>query len=349
MSGPILVTGHTGFKGTWLTLLLEELGVEVVGYSLKAESDSLYERLSREGKIRETFSDICDKSSLAKFISKVSPAAIIHLAAQPLVLKSYIEPLKTFETNVLGTANLLDESLNWSSIRSVIVATTDKVYRNFEDGKKFIESDPLQGKDPYSNSKVGTEAVISAWQEIAAADSHPIISSVRAGNVIGGGDFAQARIFPDLIRGMMSKSQIQIRNGLSTRPWQHVLDPLMGYVLTLNKTLQGQKILSLNFGPNGESLSVAELIEIANKVLGMSLRIKFDEAKKYPKEAVFLALDSSKAQKELGWFPAWTQRESIESTSRWWKSVLVDGGNPYTECKKDIEHLLKSYSGLKNE
>jgi CDP-glucose 4,6-dehydratase len=240
LSGPVLITGHTGFKGTWLTILLEKLGIPTIGYSLKPLQGSLFERAEVTGRIPELFADIRDRNSLNSFIELHKPSCVIHMAAQPLVLESYNNPFETFDINVMGTVNLLETSFNHDFIQSIVVVTTDKVYRNDNSGRKFIETDPLEGKDPYSASKVATEAVVSAWQQISKAQGGPRVISVRAGNVIGGGDFANNRIIPDLVRSIMiEKKDVVIRNPESTRPWQHVLDSLAGYILALEATLLG--------------------------------------------------------------------------------------------------------------
>jgi CDP-glucose 4,6-dehydratase len=246
LSGPVLVTGHSGFKGTWLTLLLEKLGIEVVGFSLSPEKDSLFDRASRTGAISEVFADIRDYERLNSYINSVKPSAIIHMAAQPLVLESYRLPKDTFDVNVMGTVNVLDSAFNTDSVKAVIVVTTDKVYRNDNSGLAFIESDPLEGKDPYSASKVGTEAVVAAWQQIQRTSGGPKVVAVRAGNVIGGGDWGDSRLLPDLIRSFSSGQKMTVRNPASTRPWQHVLDPLSGYISTLEAVLNDEKITSIN-------------------------------------------------------------------------------------------------------
>ena len=204
LPGPILITGHTGFKGTWLTFLLERLNVPVIGLSLEPEKDSLFDRAKRTGVIPEAFIDIREFHAISRFISEHQPSAVIHMAAQPLVLQSYKTPRETFETNVMGTANVLDAAFKTNSVEAVVVVTTDKVYRNDNSGQSFVETDPLAGKDPYSASKVGTESVVAAWQQIAKISGGPKVISVRAGNVIGGGDWAEDRLMPDLIRGLVS-------------------------------------------------------------------------------------------------------------------------------------------------
>ena len=341
LPGPVLITGHTGFKGTWLTILLERLGINVIGVSLPADMNSLYQRMNRFGKIKEGFIDVRDVNALSVFLENSRPSAIIHLAAQPLVLESYIQPRDTFETNVMGTVNLLDSAFSVPSIRSIIVATTDKVYRNENLGKAFLESDPLFGKDPYSASKVATEAVVSAWQQISKLDQGPRVISVRAGNVIGGGDWANNRLLPDIIRGFSSKETFSLRNPNSTRPWQHVLDPLYGYILTLEESLRLTEIESVNFGPSGESLTVSAVAKIAADHWPHQVRYEFNNFDiEESRESLILQLDSRKARQILNWTPKWSQEESIVKTVSWWNLVLNQGIEPLDACKQDLEEFL---------
>jgi len=337
--GPVLITGHTGFKGTWLTLLLEALNVEVVGLSLPAIPHSLFQRLNRSGMVNEALVDIRNIDEVNKFISHTKPSSIFHLAAQPLVLESYKSPVDTFAVNVVGTANILDASFKSSSVQSIVVSTTDKVYRNDSSPIRFKESDPLGGKDPYSASKVGTENVVLAWQNIKKVSGGPRVVAVRAGNVIGGGDWAANRIVPDLVRAFKDDSPIEIRNPQSTRPWQHVLDPLRGYISTLLAINEGKEISAINFGPSEASLTVRELVSIASRTWPNASRILFGEGSDIA-ESVTLDLDSSLAQEKLNWKPFWTQQEAIESTFAWWKGVLVRLDEPLLLCRRDIDYAL---------
>jgi CDP-glucose 4,6-dehydratase len=341
---PVMITGHTGFKGTWLTLLLESQGVEVTGISLKPEKDSLYSRLARTGKIDEKFIDIRDFESVNAVIGSVKPSVVFHMAAQPLVLQSYIDPRGTFETNVMGTANIL-ESVSSLEDRSYVVAvTTDKVYENLETGSKFKENDKLQGKDPYSASKVGTESVVAAWNNIWKINESHKICSARAGNVIGGGDFAKDRIIPDIIRGVQKNSLIEIRNPLSSRPWQHVLDPLIGYVNAAGALLNGENLGAVNFGPTEKSLSVESVVKIAREEFADDVRFSFPNGQtQQPLESGLLDLDSSLARTLLGWEPKWNQDEAIHLTFSWWKSVLAGDISTEEACIKDISALLGDF------
>ena len=342
LPGPIMITGHTGFKGTWLTLLMEQLDVPVIGLSLEPEKDSLFDRAKRTGSIPELFADIRNFEAVARFTDKYRPSAVIHMAAQPLVLESYKNPRETFETNVIGTVNILDAAFKSETVDSIIVATTDKVYRNDGSNKAFIETDALAGKDPYSASKVGTEAVVSAWQQIGKISGGPKVVSVRAGNVIGGGDWAQNRLMPDLIRGLISGDPIQMRNPNSTRPWQHVLDPLRGYIMTLEAVLAGIEIPTLNFGPTGESLTVKEVAKIAESAWPAETNFKLiEEPTNKQLEAESLQLDSNAARKILGWLPKWTQSEAVNCTVEWWSNYSVKMQDPIKACLSDIDKILR--------
>jgi CDP-glucose 4,6-dehydratase len=336
LSGPILITGHTGFKGTWLTLMLETLGISTCGYSLPPEDQSLYCSSNRKGLINETFSDIRDFESINNFIKKTKPSLIIHLAAQPLVIDSYKNPKSTFETNVLGTVNILESSFNSESVKGVLVATTDKVYKNIKSSKKYIETDQLEGSDPYSSSKVAAEAAVSAWQKIRSISSGPLVLTARAGNVIGGGDFSKNRLVPDLINGFSNNKNVTIRNSSSTRPWQHVIDPLYGYLKYLEAGLVGGAEKALNFGPIEKSMSVREVVEIAQKAWGPKTNVKFENSN-LQAESDFLDIDPSLAMSTLNWVPRWTQEEAVIFTINWWKKVLFEKIDPLEVCLSDIE------------
>jgi len=347
LPGPILITGHTGFKGTWLTLLLERLGVPVVGFSLEPEPQSLFDRANRRGRIPELFADIRDFGSAEGFLKTYKPSAIFHMAAQPLVLESYQTPRETFETNVMGTVNILDVAFKSNFVEAIVVVTTDKVYRNDNLGKPFIESDPLAGKDPYSASKAGTEAAVAAWQQIGKVSGGPKVVSVRAGNVIGGGDWAEDRLIPDLIRGFESKSLVTLRNPESTRPWQHVLDPLHGYAMALEAVLGGRFIHTINFGPEAKSLSVREVVEICKKSWPIEVIVEFSKDQQMENiEAVSLELNSNFARETLGWESNWSQEAAIKSTMEWWDKVLNKSVESEVACQSDIELMLSHASSL---
>lgn len=345
----VLLTGHTGFKGTWMTLLLESLGIEVFGYSLPPTESSLYTRLKRADKIVEVFDDIRNKNNLNAFFSQVKPKYVIHMAAQPLVRVSYEKPIETFEINVMGTINVINAANLSDSVDTIGIVTTDKVYQNNNLGRRFVESDPLLGLDPYSASKVAAESVVKSWINIQKARGGPKLLSLRAGNVIGGGDLAHDRIIPDLVRGIASNSSVEIRNPLSTRPWQHVLDPLIGYLLGISKVSSGLVLQenALNFGPTEPSYSVEQLLIIINENFPGLIKYKLRELEiKGVEESRLLDLDSGLAAKTLGWTPAWSQRQAIIATLKWWRDTEIGALTAQKATEGDIEKLIE-FHGLK--
>jgi CDP-glucose 4,6-dehydratase len=339
LDGPVLITGHTGFKGTWLTRYLLKSGIEVVGYSLPPKETDLYTRAGLEGAIDEQFSDIRSITDLEAFVKRTKPQAIFHLAAQPLVLESYREPLSTFETNVMGTANLLEVARNSNSVQAVIVVTTDKVYQNLDSGIRFKETDPLLGADPYSASKVGAENVAIAWQQLPANGVESSISVVRSGNVVGGGDLSDDRLLADVVRARISGRKFQIRNPQSTRPWQHVLDPLNGYVMAMEKALKTSQGDSFNFGPSEPALEVAEVIKVVQE-LWKGVNFEIVEPEKHPYESKLLDLNSDHARNTLSWFPKYSQREAIIETLSWWDEVIVEKRNVLNVIDSHIQKFF---------
>jgi CDP-glucose 4,6-dehydratase len=345
LPGPVLLTGHTGFKGTWMTFLLEYLGIPIVGYSLPPEKDTLFERAARKNLIPEVFADIRDYQNLEKFIDENKPSTIIHMAAQPLVLSSYENPRETFDVNVMGTVNVLDIAFKKDFIKAVIVVTTDKVYRNDNSGQAFVEHDPLEGKDPYSASKVGTESVVAAWQQISEIQPGPKIASVRAGNVIGGGDFAKNRIVPDLIRSVLNNQAIEIRNPDSIRPWQHVLDPSVGYLNVLERLSSNIEFApnSINFGPIDNGVSVQSLVNSALEIFS-NIKVTYPKSEdKFPlMESKSLHLNSNLAQDSLGWQPKWSQEDAIAKTFIWWRRALLEKIDVNILCRNEIQDFFIS-------
>lgn len=324
-----------------MTLLLEHLSVPVVGFSLEPEKDSLFDRIGRTGSISEKFADIRDYEALESFIDLHRPSTIVHMAAQPLVLESYKNPRETFEVNVIGTVNVLDIAFRKDFVKAILIVTTDKVYKNDNSGRAFIESDPLEGKDPYSASKVGTEAVVAAWQQISETTGGPKVLSVRAGNVIGGGDFAENRIIPDLIRGIITGEAVEIRSPNSTRPWQHVLDPLHGYIKALESSILGSDFKCLNFGPLDKSLTVSELVRIGIAHFPELSDLAYSNNKPTPLlESTSLELNPGKSIAELNWKPKWNQVDSISKTFTWWKKIFEESSNPETICIQNIEEFI---------
>lgn len=331
---PVLVTGHTGFKGTWLTLLLKELGVNVAGYSLEAKINSMYQRLNLKGDIPEVFADIRDEKAVSDFLSEVQPSAIIHLAAQPLVIESYRDPKETFDVNVIGTANLLQAASKIPNLEAILVSTTDKVYKNSNTGRKFTEGDALEGVDPYSASKVATEAVIRSWQNILGGKIRLIAG--RAGNVIGGGDYSQDRIIPDCVRAHEGNKQLIVRHPQSVRPWQHVLEPISGYLLALGFG----KELSYNFGPiESEDFTVIQVIEILKQKLDFDYKVS-DETNS-PYEAELLSLDSELAKSDLKWQSSYSQKTAIELTAEWWNAAF-EGQDLIEFSRQQVRNFIAS-------
>jgi CDP-glucose 4,6-dehydratase len=321
----ILITGHTGFKGTWLSRILVLAGAQVFGLSLEPEKDSLFAKIESLGIKESSILDIRDRAAVENYFKNHSFDGVFHLAAQPLVRRSYKEPIETFDTNVMGTAHVLNSIVSRNAANWVVVITTDKVYRNVEKLEGYVEDEPLGGKDPYSASKAGTEMVVSAWQTIAGqADKKITICSARAGNVIGGGDTAEDRLIPDLIRGFHAKTKTLIRNPESIRPWQHVLDPLNGY-LTIGANLMDSKKVSsaFNFGPGEASkLTVKEMADFACSQWPQSLGIEIQVDPSAVLESGLLWLSSDLATKELGWRNRFEAQEAIGWTIEWEKESM---------------------------
>jgi len=338
----ILITGHTGFKGSWLGMVLSALDIPYMGMSLKPEKDSLYLQARLMGRTTEEYLDIRNRNQVERFFLNNPPGAVIDLAAQPLVLKSYELPHETFDTNVLGTINLLHAAFSSEGCKAFIGVTTDKVYRNDNSGRRFVESDPLEGKDPYSSSKVGTESALAAWRQLSNLNNGPKVISVRAGNVIGGGDLSKNRIVPDIVRAISTGETAEIRNPNSTRPWQHVLDPLFGYLVALEKALSPNSLnhAAYNFGPIDPSASVSEVVAGFKEVFSTNLQIKEHPGiSRY--ESTNLDLDSSLANRSLRWIPKWSQREAINLTALWWAKVLSQKVSPADACQSDISNYLR--------
>lgn len=342
----VLITGHTGFKGSWLSIWLNELGAKVVGYSLdpKTEKDNFV--LSKIGeKIVDIRGDICDRKKLERVFQNYKPEFVFHLAAQPLVRLSYMEPVETYEINVMGTVNVLEAIRNCSKTKIGIMITTDKCYHNKEHIWGYKETDPLGGHDPYSSSKGAAEIAINSWRlsymNPKDFNRHgKAIASVRAGNVIGGGDWAKDRIIPDCIRAIEENKPIEIRNPQAIRPWEFVLEPLSGYLLLSEKMYSEPTRYSeaWNFGPDNNS--IVPVWDIAAKVIGnygigqlkdVSNSNEFHEAR-------LLALDTSKARFKLGWKPTLNIDETIELTVEWYKSYKTK--NVYEICLGQIHKFI---------
>ena len=314
----VLVTGHTGFKGSWLSRILIKYGASVYGLALAPEINSIMSKTGDFGFVENEIIDIRDREKLNSFISSHKFDGVFHLAAQPLVRRSYKEPVETFETNVMGTINLMNALMVNEACPWAILITTDKVYQNVEKMAGYREEEPLGGKDPYSASKAATEIAISAWQNLSEMNKKIEFISARAGNVIGGGDHSEDRLLPDLIRGFKANQKTIIRNPQSIRPWQHVLDPLEGY-LKLG-TLVGKQKLSkaYNFGPAEISkLTVAQMADAACDYWPNNPGYEIQVDPNNPPESQLLWLDSALAKKELGWQTKLSAKEAIDWTLEW--------------------------------
>lgn len=318
----VFLTGHTGFKGAWLSIWLKQLGAEVLGYSLEPNTTpNLFNLCEIDKEINSVFGDIRDSEKLEKVMTKFNPDIVFHLAAQPLVRLSYNEPKMTYETNVIGTLNVYEAARKCNSLKAIVSITTDKCYENKEWVYGYRENDPMGGYDPYSSSKGCAELLTSSYRNSFFNNLGISLASTRAGNVIGGGDWAEDRLIPDLVRAVSNNEALIIRNPIATRPWQHVLEPLSGYLWLGALLLQGRKELSCgwNFGPNDSNvLSVEEILKLSLKEWGRGV-YKVDKSAQ-PHEAKLLKLDISKARAELKWEPVYHVEDTISKTIEWYKN-----------------------------
>ena len=343
----VFITGNTGFKGSWLSIWLSSLGSKVYGYSLEPENPKcLFEIANLENIIKTQISDIRDYKVLSQSINNFNPDIVFHLAAQPLVRRSYKSPIETYETNVMGTANFLDISRKSSSIKAVINITTDKCYENREEDYSYIESDPMGGYDPYSSSKGCAELVTSAYQRSFFNELNIGLASVRAGNVIGGGDWSQDRLIPDILNAFNSKKEALIRFPKAVRPWQHVLEPLSGYLILAEKlyTKPLDYSSSWNFGPNSEdNKSVESIVSmIAELMPGSSWKI--DDRQKLH-EANLLKLNIDKSKKQLNWRPVWNLSLAIEKIIRF-NNAWLNNQNIFEYCLSEISEYENDQKNL---
>ena len=338
----VLITGHNGFKGSWLSLLLLKLGANIFGISLENEDpNSLFNKLVIKKDINEKIIDIRNFELIKETIHSFSPDIIFHLAAQPLVRESYLKPVETWSTNVMGTISIL-EALRDSKKKVIFIGiTTDKVYHNNEWIYGYRENDRLGGTDPYSSSKAATELAINSWKKSFAYDKDLHISSARAGNVVGGGDYSKDRIIPDIFRSLKQNKVLCIRNPNSTRPWQHVLEPLWGYILLAEKMFEDSSFSdSYNFGPEYSSnRSVQELVDSFSKVI--KIKYKVDFSNNSFKESKLLNLVSDKSKQTLNWKPIWGFEKTIYRTASWYSKVLRNESTELALCMEDISEFLK--------
>lgn len=337
----VLVTGHTGFKGSWLCEILLNAGATVTGYSLDAPTNpSLFHLIGLEKKMNSIIGDIRDLEHLKSVFAEVQPEIVMHLAAQPIVRESYKDPVYTYETNVMGTVNICECVRLNPCVKSFLNVTTDKVYHNNEWEWGYRENDPLDGYDPYSNSKSCSELVTHSYINSFFCDMTVAVSTARAGNVIGGGDFANDRIVPDCIRAALSNENIIVRNPYSTRPYQHVLEPLAAYLMIVQKQLEDKSFAGFyNVGPDDcDCVTTGDLVDIFCTVWGNGLSWinKHDGG---PHEANFLKLDCSKLKSRYRWFPKWGVKEAIERTVEWAKAYAE--GEDLTACMdKQIKEFM---------
>ena len=349
----VLVTGHTGFKGAWLALWLSELGADVTGYALAPPTTpSLFEVLGLGDRLRHVVADVRDRDRLAAEMRAASPSIVFHLAAQALVRQGYVDPHGTYETNVMGTVNVLEATRVCDSVAALVVVTSDKCYENSEGGQAFREGDPLGGRDPYSSSKGCAELIAAAYA--ASYPCFPGLASVRAGNVIGGGDWAPDRIIPDCVRSMSVGMPVEVRNPRAVRPWQHVLEPLSGYLwlAALLAAAGGDRYSGAwNFGPGEDDAEreVRWVVEEFQREWGIGEWVTPSQQDVVPYEAHLLALDASKATRELQWRPAWDARQAVQRTASWYRGYYdaVDGSATdraiVGECRKVTLDQLHAY------
>lgn len=329
----VFVTGHTGFKGSWLCRVLHNFGAIVTGYALEPGDDKSLFRISKlEDRIDSVIGDIRDFNTLKNAILKAQPEIVIHMAAQPLVIESYRDPVYTYETNVMGTVYLMEALRDCPCVRSILNVTTDKVYRNEEREEGYREEEYLDGFDPYSNSKSCSELVTNSYRNSFYFKKRVAVSTARSGNVIGGGDFSDNRIIPDCIRAAINQEEILVRNPNSIRPYQHVLEPVMAYLMIIQKQyemfeLQG----SYNVGPKEDDcITTSQLVSVFCSKWGDDMKWSSKE-KAGPHEAGFLKLDCLKIQNTLGWKPCWGIEKAVEMTVNWMKAYLV---------KEDMEQYM---------
>lgn len=339
----VLVTGHTGFKGSWMCKVLAMHGAKVVGYALEPPTTpSLFDISGTSNDIVNVIGDIRDLKKLCETMQEYKPEIVIHMAAQPIVRESYINPVYTYETNVMGTVNICEAIRLCDSVKSFVNVTTDKVYRNNEWEWGYRETDALDGYDPYSNSKSCSELVTSSYIKSFLKDNGVAVSTCRAGNVIGGGDFAKDRIIPDCIRAMESSSEIVVRNPYSTRPYQHVLEPVVAYLKLAATQFNDPAVAgNYNVGPDDcDCIDTGNLVDIFCKEWGENATWKNVSEANAPHEANFLKLDCSKIKKALSWKPHWHIDDAIAKTVEWSKAYLA-GDDVSAVMDRQIREFLE--------
>lgn len=345
----VFVTGHTGFKGSWLSYWLLALGAEVTGYSLDPPTDpSLFEALGLSGRMNHVRADVRDFQRLEETMAAVHPEVVFHLAAQPIVRRSYAEPIDTFSVNVMGTVNLLESVRRTPAVRAVVNVTSDKCYENRETDYAYRESDPLGGFDPYSASKGCSELVTAAYRRsFFGAAECPATMTARAGNVVGGGDWACDRLIPDCVRALSAGTSISVRNPESVRPWQHVLEPTAGYLWLARRALVDAAATAgaWNFGPlPGGDLTVGMVADEAVAAWGSGEWVREPHRSGAPHEAHLLRLDVTKAVDELAWKPVWGAAEAVRRATSWYRGFYVDGADPAALIEADLQAYIADAS-----
>ena len=345
----VLITGHTGFKGSWLSLILHKFGSEVHGYALDAPTEPSFYNTGRIYElVNSQTGDIRDFGRLSEFVRDIKPEIVIHMAAQPLVRESYKKPAETYSVNVMGTVNLLEAVRHTPGIKAVVNVTTDKCYENREWHWGYRENEPMGGYDPYSNSKGCSELVTAAFRNsFFNAKDYPdhgvALASARAGNVIGGGDWADDRLIPDFIRAITNKEEVKIRSPYAIRPWQHVLEPLTGYLILAERLYSdGPKFAEpWNFGPQDtDARNVGWITEKFSELWGEGFTYSIDKDPQ-PHEATYLKLDCSKAKAQLEWYPKWDLGKALRATVDWYKA-WSNKENVRDICLSQIEEYYKS-------
>jgi len=339
----VFITGNTGFKGTWLTALLKSLGAEVTGYALLPESKpSMYDLIDASSTLeRQYLADVRDRAALMEAVGQSKPDIILHLAAQAFVRRSYVDPISTWDINVLGTVNLL-EAVREHHVPSALVVTTDKCYENLGWDWGYREVDALGGHDPYSASKAGAELVAQSYRRSFFSDGRSLVASARAGNVIGGGDWSPDRLIADIARATVKRESVVIRNPASTRPWQHVLDCLHGYLLLAARLMSRDASVAapFNFGPHqDDNVSVSELLSRL-AVHWPEFTWREDPGVAPPHEASYLYLDSSRALRHLAWQPVWSLDVALAKTAEWYRAVSDDRSSALAVTKSQLADFL---------
>jgi CDP-glucose 4,6-dehydratase len=333
----VLITGHTGFKGSWLTLWLKQMGAVITGLALPAATNpNLFELARVADGIDSHFCDVRDGERVAQIVRAAEPEIVFHLAAQPLVRASYREPVETFATNVMGTVHLLEALRGVKSVRVAVLITTDKVYANREWPYPYREEDALGGHDPYSASKAASEIAIASYRDAFLHEQGVAVASARAGNVIGGGDWSEDRLIPDAVRAWQASKTLIVRRPDAVRPWQHVLEPLFGYLALAERLWQHPELAgAYNFGPHPhEAATVREVVELARSAYGQG-EVRYGDGSSGPHEAGWLALETAKVRTTLQVTPHWTLAEAVERTMAWYHAQQ-QGADARALCAADI-------------